>query len=94
MILNRWKGRGERKALRAAHLIALEPAREVYERHRHESSVISTGEGPGYSFISAASPSRVAWDAYFDGMQKQGHSAWDTEKLFDRALKGWEEDSP
>lgn len=93
MIWNR-KKREERRALRAAHLVALEVARESYERHRHQDTVISTGEGPGYSFISAASPSRVAWDVYFDSMGEQGYSAWDTERLFDRELKGWEAGSP
>lgn len=90
MIWNR-KKREERRALRAAHLVALEAARESYERHRHQDTVISTGDGPGYSFISAASPGREAWDVYFYSMREQGHSGWDTKKLFDRELKRWEQ---
>ena len=92
MIWNR-KKREERRALRAAHLVALEVARESYERQRHRDTVSSTGEGPGYSFVPAASPGREAWDIYFDSMGEQGHSARDTQKLFGRELRGWEEDS-
>lgn len=90
MIWNR-KKREERRALRAAHLVALEVARESYERHR--DTVSSTGEGPGYSFVPAASPGREARAVYFDSMGEQGQSAWDTKRLFGRELRGWEEDS-
>lgn len=73
--------------LREAHKIALAEAQEVYDRYKDEDTVISRGSGPGYSYVSAASPEREAWDVYFGSMREQGHSAWDTKKVFDRQLK-------
>jgi len=76
-----------RRRLRAAHSVALRDAQEVYERYRGQDVVLSHGQGPGYSCVSAASPGREAWDRYFDSMLEQGVSAWDTQRWFDRDLQ-------
>jgi len=76
-----------RRALRAAHRVALREAQKVYDSHWRQEVVLSRGGGPGYSFVSAASPSREAWDRYFDSMREQGQSAWDTQRWFDRGLE-------
>lgn len=86
MFLSR-KSREAKRALKDAHEKALAVAQKVYDQHRHQETVITEGEGPGYSFVSAASPEREAWDAYFYKMRVMGHSAWGTKKLFDRQLK-------
>lgn len=83
------KHREERRRLLAAHRIAFKVAQEVYDRYRDQAVVMSHGDGPGYSFLSAASPSREAWDAYFDSMQEQGFSAWDTQTRFNREFDRW-----
>jgi len=88
MIWNR-DAREAKRRLLAAHSTAFKVAQEVYERYRGQSVVMSEGEGPGYSFVSAASPSREAWDAYFDSMREQGFSAWDTQKRFNREFDSW-----
>lgn len=80
------KRREAKRALREAHSVALAVAQGVYDRYRDQTTVITEGSGPGYSFVSAASPSREAWDSYFDSMGKQGFSGWDTRKLFERDL--------
>jgi len=76
-----------RRARLAAHGVAMEVAWAEYERYKDEPMVITEGEGPGYSFISAAGPERLAWDAYFDSMRDQGFSAWDTQKRFEREFR-------
>lgn len=81
------KHREERRNLLAAHSIALKAGQETYDRYSDRAVVLTEGGGPGYSFISAASPSREAWDVYFDSMLEQGFSAWDTQHLFNRQLK-------
>lgn len=81
-----WKLRN-RRALRAAHLVALREAQKVYDAHRDQEVVLSRGGGPGYTFVSAASPGREAWDRYFDSMEEQGQSAWNTQSWFDRGLE-------
>jgi len=81
-----WKLRN-RRALRAAHLVALREAQKVYDSLRGQEVVLSRGGGPGYTFVSAASPGREAWDRYFDSMEEQGQSAWDTQSWFDRGLE-------
>lgn len=81
-----WKLR-HRRVLRAAHLVALREAQAVYDAHRDQAVVLSHGVGPGYSFVSAASPGREAWDRYFDSMEEQGQSAWNTRHWFDRDLE-------
>lgn len=74
------------RGLLVAHNVAIVVAREVFDRYKGQSVVVT--EGPGYT--SAASPSRLAWDYYFDSMLDQGFSAWLTKRKFDRALKRWE----
>lgn len=75
----------KRREQQAAHRVAIKAAREVYDRYKGQSVVVTEGRG----FISAASPSREAWDSYFDSMLEQGASAWATQRSFDRALKRW-----
>lgn len=69
----------------AAHNVAIKVAREVYDRHKNQSVVVTEGAG----FMSAASPSREAWDHYFESMSEQGADAWATRRKFDRAMKRW-----
>lgn len=70
---------------RKAHRVAIKVARNVYDRHKNQSVVVTEGAG----FVSAASPSRVAWDYYFDSMLEQGANAWTSQRKFDRAMKRW-----
>ena len=70
---------------RKAHRVAIKVARNVYDRHKDQSVVVTEGAG----FVSAASPSRVAWDEYFYSMADQGFSAWSSKRKFDRAMKRW-----
>ena len=65
----------------------MEAAWAEYERYKSESVVLSEGSGPGYSFVSAAGPERLAWDAYFDSMDEQGFSAWDTRRRYEREFR-------
>lgn len=80
----RWEAR---RALLAAHEVAMEDAWAEYERYRGQSTVLKAGSGPDYSFVSAASPERLAWDEYFDSMGSQGFSAWATRKRFEREFR-------
>jgi len=79
--------REARRVLLAAHRVAMEDAWAEYERYRGQPTVLKAGSGPDYSFVSAASPERLAWDEYFDSMGAQGFNAWATKDRFDREFQ-------
>lgn len=57
-----------------AHHKAMNIAKLTYEQLRDQEVVITK---PNEYVVSAASPSREAWDEYFYTMQDLGYNAWD-----------------
>lgn len=89
MILPLWnrQKREARRAFLAAHRESLAEAQVVYDEFKDRQVVIQEGTVPGFDFISAASPTREAYDVYWQSMVDRGFAETVEFDLFERELR-------
>lgn len=87
MAIFKYRDRQARKTFKAHHAAAMKSAQECYDLCEPGGIVTREFEEGEYHVITAATPSREAWETYFDCMVEFGEDPWKGKDLFDKELK-------
>lgn len=87
MAVSKKKDRTKRSEWKAYHASAMRVAQTTYDFHDPDDIVYESYSVPEGHVYTATTPSRVAWEAYFDAMTDFGQDPWRGRKRFEKELK-------
>lgn len=87
MAIFKSRDRQARKTFKIHHAAAMRSAQDCYDLCEPQGVVTRKFSDGEYQVITAATPSREAWETYFDCMLGFGEDPWKGKDLFDKELK-------